>query len=191
MRKSPKKSSIRIIAGEWRGRRLPVLDAEGLRPTTDRIRETLFNWLMHDLQGAKCLDVFAGSGVLGFECLSRGADFVQFCDANVVALNNIRSSIELLDPQLSKERTKLLSGDALKMLTSPASTQFDIVFLDPPYRLNLIGQCTKLLEQNGWLTDHAIIYIELPKRSRFEVSENWQVSKEGSAGQSQYRLYRR
>jgi len=191
MSKNTKSNTIRIIAGQWRGRRLPVLNYSGLRPTTDRVRETLFNWLMHDISGSKCLDVFAGTGVLGLECLSRGAEFVQFIESNKQALNSIQNSIEILNSE-KKSDTLFINADANLILEKSSTTTFDIVFLDPPFNEDLIELSASLLEENSWLSDQAIIYIECDiKRSDIKLPSNWMRFKSDKVGQSAYSLYKR
>jgi len=188
MNKHAKSSTIRIIAGSWRGRRLPVLDSDGLRPTTDRVRETLFNWLMHDIAGANCLDLFAGSGVLGIECLSRGAKFVHFVEQN-------RQVAKALDDNLNvllndRSQVKLTIGSALDVLNANRVNQYDVVFLDPPFQSELLAKAIILLQESGCLNEGALIYIEQDsKQSSVVVPETWSLHREGKAGQSRYCLY--
>lgn len=191
MSKHIKSNSIRIIAGKWRGRRLPVLDVDGLRPTTDRVRETLFNWLMHDVAGSRCLDVFAGSGALGFESLSRGAQEVHFFESNSAAAKNIDSNVELLQSDLQASNAKVINGDALKLLAGIAADPFDIVFLDPPFKADVIQQCVDLLESNGWLSETSLIYLEYDKQRDFVLPSHWKLYREGTTVQSRYQLYHR
>ena len=121
---------IRIIAGQWRGRRLPVMELDGLRPTTDRIRETLFNWLMNDIRGQRCLDAFAGSGALGWEALSRGAAQVVFLEQHSEIVAQLQQQCTLLDTQAN---CQIIQADSCHWLQQPPSRLFDVVFLDPPY----------------------------------------------------------
>ena len=176
---------LRIIGGEWRSRRLSFADAEGLRPTPDRVRETLFNWLAPIIDGARCLDPFAGSGALGFEALSRGA-------AEVVMLDKQRSTIKQLQDNLRLlhcERAELIHTDALSYLQQTAASPFDIVFLDPPYRQNLLTPCMDLLERQGWLKAEAYIYLELESEAELpELPVNWQLRHSKKAGQVAYHL---
>ena len=183
--KSSAKGLIRIIAGTHRARRLPVLLADGLRPTTDRVKETVFNWLMAYVPEARCLDCFAGSGGLGFEALSRGAKKVTMVELNKAAAQQLKVNGQTLKADnLTVENT-----DALSFL-STATEQFDVVFLDPPFRKNLIEKSANLLNQ-GWLADQALIYVEMESEHSEQelLPSNWQLLKEKKAGQVSYRLY--
>lgn len=191
MSKHIKSNSIRIIAGKWRGRRLPVIEAQGLRPTTDRVRETLFNWLMHDVAGSRCLDVFAGSGALGLESLSRGAKDAHFFESNSAVAKNLNRSIEALELDLHGSKAKVITGDALKLLSGMASDPFDIVFLDPPFKADVIQQCVELLENNGWLSETALIYLECDKQRDLNMPAHWKLHRQGTTVQSRYQLYHR
>lgn len=148
---------IRIISGRWRGRKLPVQDVEGLRPTTDRVKETVFNWLSGWLPGSRCLDPFAGSGSLAFEALSRGAASVLMLERDKAAAEQLKQNLALLgvDAQGHLEQT-----DSLRYLRQVPAHPFDLVFLDPPFRQGLLAQTAQLLESGGWLTDEALIYVE-------------------------------
>ena len=191
MSKNTRSNTIRIIAGQWRGRRIPVLDITGLRPTTDRVRETVFNWLMNDIAGARCLDVFAGTGVLGLECLSRGAEYVQFIEKNLEAVNLIKQSIKTLSSG-KINKSSFIKADAISRLKNGSEKKFNIVFLDPPFDDDLIESSAALLEENQWLADQAIIYIESDvKHTDFKLPINWRQLKRGMAGQSAYYLYKR
>ena len=184
--KKAKSGSIRIIAGKHRGRKLPVLMAEGLRPTTDRVKETLFNWLMPYIHGSNCLDCFAGAGSLGFEALSRGATKV-----NLIELNKNAAKQLVANKQLLKSNDIAVSNaNVLEFLKTPSNEKFDIVFIDPPFRQNLISQTSELLEQS-WLADDALIYVEMEVEGDQSVPINWQLLKEKIAGQVAYRLYQR
>jgi 16S rRNA (guanine966-N2)-methyltransferase len=179
------KPQVRIIGGKWRGSKLSVVDASGLRPTPDRVRETLFNWLAQDCPGAMVLDCFAGSGVLGFEALSRGA-------AQLVALEQHPQAISSLKLQAERFATsaiEILSGDArdsIKRLTQ----KFNMVFIDPPYaEPQLRSQIFKQLEQRGCLQQAARIYFEWPKPEVFDLpSANLQWLKQKNAGQVNYAI---
>ncbi len=176
---------VRIISGKWRGRKLPVHDSEGLRPTTDRVKETLFNWLAADLHEARCLDLFAGSGSLGFEALSRFASHVDMIELDKVAASQLQSNISTLQV----DNIQVHNTNALQFLDGPAKP-YDIVFIDPPFRQNLIPLCIEKLAQNGWLSPHAMIYIEAEKEfGEPNVPETWQLHREKCAGQLAYRLY--
>ncbi len=155
-------SQIRIIGGDWRGRRLKVPAGEGLRPTPDRVRETLFNWLAPDLRGARVLDAFAGAGALGLEAASRGARSVTLVerDRRVAALLQ-RQAGELDDAG----RVEVVAADVLDYLRDPSPQRYDLVFIDPPYdRPQLREQLLQALEQGGRLEPQARIFVEWPKR---------------------------
>lgn len=194
MRKTkPKQQSkatgfIRIISGQYRGRKLPVHDIEGLRPTTDRVKETLFNWLMMDIRDAKVMDCFAGAGSLGFEALSRFAAQATFIELDRSAAKQLRANTELL--QL--ENAEIINSDAISQLKDNRSgQQFDVVFVDPPFRKNLLSPCCQLLENQAWLTEQALIYVEFEREARPDFPANWSIVKEKQAGQVTCRLYRR
>lgn len=187
MNKRAKSNTIRLISGQWRGRRLPVLDSDGLRPTTDRVRETLFNWLMHDVSGANCLDLFAGSGALGLECLSRGAARVEFVESNKAVCETLRSNLFSLEVG---RKASLHCDDGLAFLNHQPVEPFDLVFLDPPFSSNLIEPAMTLLVANDWLAESALVYVEQSStRDDPRVPETWSIHREGKAGQSRYWLY--
>lgn len=178
---------VRIISGLWRGRKLPVHDAEGLRPTTDRVKETLFNWLAQDIPHAKCLDLFAGSGGLGFESASRQADKVTMLEMNPQAFAQLKTNIAAL----KASNIEAVNTDTLAYLKQPGQA-YDVVFIDPPFRQGLLQETVQLLEQNGWLAANAMIYIESEKELPLtELPESWQLSREKLAGQVCYRLFER
>ena len=190
MNKRAKSNSIRIIAGQWRGRRISVVDSDGLRPTTDRVRETLFNWLMHDLAGASCLDLFAGSGVLGFECLSRGASDVDFVEMDKVVARNVQQNLQEFLPNSDDEKANVNNQDAIKFLNSGNRKQYDIVFVDPPFQSTLALESLKLLSEGGWLNDNALVYLEIDSHNQApKIPEGWELYRQGKAGQSAYYLY--
>lgn len=186
MNKRAKSNTIRIIAGQWRGRRLPVLDHDGLRPSTDRVRETLFNWLMHDISSARCLDLFAGSGALGLECLSRGADSVVFVESNKRVAEQLQQNLQSLQ---ALDKGDVINQNALNTVRQQAKAPFDLVFLDPPFDSDLLSQVMPLLNDNGWLADNALIYVEQPSKQDPYPTPDWAVYKEGKAGHSRYTLY--
>ncbi|WP_086981886.1 16S rRNA (guanine(966)-N(2))-methyltransferase RsmD [Vibrio aphrogenes] len=176
---------IRIISGLWRGRKLPVHDAQGLRPTTDRVKETLFNWLAPEIPHAKCLDLFAGSGGLGFEAASRQAELVTMVELNKQAYQQLTQNAQ----QLKATNIEIHHQDALTFLQQTGQA-YDIVFIDPPFRQGLLEQTLNLLQQNGWLTDHGLVYIETEKELQLPpLPPQWQLHREKTAGQVCYRLY--
>ncbi len=180
---------IRIIAGSHRGRRLSVPDAPGLRPTGDRIRETLFNWLQPVIDSARCLDAFAGSGVLGLEALSRGA-------AEVVALERSPVVAEALTrsaAQLGLEALQVVNSDALNWLRDTPVRPFDILFLDPPFdtAATLLPPLFTLLEQRGWVRNGGLIYLEQERRATAPpLSETWQPQRQQQSGEVAFGLWR-
>ncbi|WP_314878593.1 16S rRNA (guanine(966)-N(2))-methyltransferase RsmD, partial [Haemophilus parahaemolyticus] len=151
---------VRVIAGLWRGRKLPVLNAEGLRPTTDRVKETLFNWLMMDVANARCLDCFAGSGSLGIEALSRQAQAVVFLEKFANAAQQLKKNLA----SLKTDKGTVINTDTLTYLSQKNSTEpFEIIFIDPPFHHNFVPQVLTLLQQNNWLAENALIYVETEK----------------------------
>ncbi|WP_137673422.1 16S rRNA (guanine(966)-N(2))-methyltransferase RsmD [Agarivorans sp. Toyoura001] len=179
---------VRIIAGQWRGRKLKVLNSEGLRPTTDRVKETVFNWLNPYLTNSHCLDLFAGSGSLGFEALSRFASFTTFVEKDAQAAKQLKANLQLLD--LPSERAKLVNGDSLQWLKQTPSEGYNIVFIDPPFRCDLLEPSCRLLSENGWLKADALVYIEFENEgAEPELPANWSCIKSKQAGQVNYRLY--
>ncbi|MFP1982101.1 16S rRNA (guanine(966)-N(2))-methyltransferase [Lonsdalea quercina] len=178
---------IRIIGGQWRGRKLPVPHSPGLRPTTDRVRETLFNWLAPVIQQARCLDCFAGSGALALEALSRYAAHATLLEAERGIARQLSQNLSLL----RAENASVIHTDALQWLAQPGEA-FDVVFLDPPFRQGLLDNTVNLLETQGWLADEAWIYIETEAENRtLNLPANWQLHREKVAGQVAYRLYAR
>ncbi|MDN3521312.1 16S rRNA (guanine(966)-N(2))-methyltransferase RsmD [Halomonas ramblicola] len=183
-RQSP--GRLRIIGGEHRRRLLPVLDSPGLRPTPDRVRETLFNWLATALPGARVLDLFAGTGALGLEALSRGARETTFVEHDGRVARQLATNLETLG---ASERGRVVTDDARAFLRgTPAS--FSLVFLDPPFRQGLADPCCAALEA-GWLADEALIYLEVEAGLVPEVPATWLLHREVRAGDSHGRLYRR
>ena len=160
---------------------------EGLRPTPDRVRETLFNWLQWDITGLRCLDFFAGSGALAFEAVSRGA-------ASALMVEQDRRVVQRLQQhsrELAADRLSVRQFDALKFLSGPPEP-FDLVFLDPPFGNDLLGPLCQVLEQGGWLTPQAFIYCESEARlGEPAIPPNWQWLKAKQSGDVGYRLARR
>lgn len=177
-------NSVRIVGGEWRRRVLHFPDSEGLRPTPDRVRETLFNWLGQDLTGLACLDLFAGSGALGFEAASRGAAKVVLVEAAPRVLAALRGNAKTLD---NEGKLEIVKGDALQYLVS-ARSKFDVVFLDPPYRQGWIPRLAERLPRV--LKDAAAIYVE----AEYEIdslvvgTSAWHAVRRGRAGEVYFHL---
>lgn len=181
--------SFRVIAGKWRSRRLSFPAVEGLRPTTDRVRETVFNWLASDIDGARVLDVFAGSGSLGIEALSRGADSVTFIERDRSAAQALRENLSLL-----QGNGEVVQNDALEWLKSgllaSSPVQYDLILLDPPFRKGLLDDCLELLSQSEIIKTGTLIYLELEKeRNDLPLPPDWRRLKEKVAGQVSYCLY--
>lgn len=185
---SARTSSVRIIGGEWRSRKLTVPEAPGLRPTPDRVRETLFNWLAPTIQGARVLDAFAGSGALFLEALSRGASNGVAIDSNTDAVNNLRRNLALLEC----EDAEVLRVDALQYLNNNAEHGFDIVLLDPPFHQDLLLSACELLDSNDWLNERAWIYTESEQApSSLGVPSTWRLHREKHTGQVHYALWQK
>lgn len=187
-RRPSEMGQVRIIGGQWRSRRLSFPAEEGLRPTTDRVRETLFNWLAPQLPGARVLDAFAGSGALLLEALSRGAGEGLAWELNPKAVAALRQNLQLL--QCSQALVEPI--DTLGALGQKASAGFDIVFLDPPFNRQLLAPAAALLEQQGWLNPAAWIYTESehPPAS-LAVPTGWRLHRDKRAGQAHYALWQR
>lgn len=193
--KSPKSApahggdgQLRIIAGQWRSRQFNFPMAAGLRPTPNRVRETLFNWLAPYVEGASVLDLFAGSGALFLEALSRGAGSALALDLNPAAINSLRGHLHTLNC----DNGQLQQIDALIYLQQPAAAPFDLVFLDPPFSQNLLLPACNLLEQNGWLATDAWVYTESEHSpSSLGMPGNWRLHREQKAGQVYYALWQR
>ncbi|MDA3134523.1 16S rRNA (guanine(966)-N(2))-methyltransferase [Atlantibacter subterranea] len=178
---------IRIIGGQWRGRKLPVTDSPGLRPTTDRVRETLFNWLAPYMVDARCLDCFAGSGALGLESLSRYAASATLLEMERPVAQQLQKNLATL----KAAHGKVVNTNTLNYLNQ-TGTPHDIVFIDPPFRKGLLDETLSLLEKNGWLADGALIYVESEVENGMPpVPASWQLHREKVAGQVAYRLYLR
>jgi 16S rRNA (guanine966-N2)-methyltransferase len=194
MMNAVKRGQCRIIAGKWRGRNIKFEDAEGLRPTTDRIRETVFNWLQPYIRQSHCLDCFAGSGVLGFEALSRGADEVVFIEQNIKTVKSLKDNARLL----GANNAVIHHADALDWLQSISTDenlkqrlngQFDLVFLDPPFHSDLLTKCCVLLAGSGCLAEDAIIYVEHAVDANVVLPDNWFCLKQKKSGQVAYKLF--
>jgi len=180
-------NELRIVGGEWRGRRLKFAPSTAIRPTPDRVRETLFNWLQPVVRGARCLDLFAGSGALGMEALSRGAGAVVFVDEDTRAIRQIRVALEGF--AVAAPETHV--SEALRFLRGPA-TAFDIVFVDPPFGSGLLAPACALLEEGRWLAPAAFVYLEAPRREPLpDLPPTWRLLKAKHAGEVGYYLAER
>lgn len=195
-RRASQSRVLRIIGGSWRGRRwrFPALD--GIRPTPDRVRETLFNWLGARVPGARCLDLFAGSGALGLEALSRGAGHTTFVEKEALAVHEIRARLAEWGATgalvAQTDALHFLAGSTGSSSGTPGSQPFDIVFLDPPFDSGLLSPVARLLEQRGWLADGVRIYVETAGSEGLpELPDSWQAVKSKQAGAVGYHLLER
>ncbi|MFU8785245.1 16S rRNA (guanine(966)-N(2))-methyltransferase RsmD [Aliidiomarina sp.] len=176
---------IRIIGGQWRGRKLPVADLPGLRPTTDRVKETLFNWLQFELRDARVLDVFAGTGSLGFEALSRGARELVMIEKANQAARQLQQNVATL---AAADRATVICADALATLHGTIGT-FNLVLLDPPFNQALLQPCIDQLAAGNLVANQGWVYIECEQQLTFTTPANWRLHREKTAGQVAYRLY--
>jgi 16S rRNA (guanine966-N2)-methyltransferase len=175
---------IRIISGQWRRRLLRVAPVDGLRPTPDRVRETLFNWLMGSIEGARCLDLYAGTGALGFEAASRGAAKVVLVEKDARAVAGMAAAAS----ELGAEQVEVVHADVRRWLQG-AATPFDIVFLDPPYGSEDLGGLCARLQENGWLAPAALVYLETRASPHSpELPDGWHYLRRQKAGQVRYHL---
>ncbi|CDZ77857.1 Ribosomal RNA small subunit methyltransferase D [Legionella massiliensis] len=177
------KQTVRIIGGQYRGKKLHFPEIDGLRPTPDRVKETLFNWLMNDIRGARCLDAFAGSGALGFEAYSRGAEQVVFVEASAQAYSNLKH----LASSFQSDKLIVIQDKAENYLQK-ALERFDIIFLDPPFAKNHLPQCINLLASSELLVNGGLLYIESEEKQQVD-SSRWLERKSKQAGQVSYSLY--
>ncbi len=180
-------NSVSIIAGHWRGTKLQVANVSGLRPTSARIRETLFNWLQNDIRRAHCLDLFAGSGALGFEAASRGAASVTLVDEHPKLYQQMQETVD----RLKAGQVSIIQQDAMRFLQNN-TTEYDLVFLDPPFQAEILKPCCHALEQQGSLSENAKIYVETDKHAALDdLPDNWQQLRSKTAGEVAYHLFQR
>jgi 16S rRNA (guanine966-N2)-methyltransferase len=181
-------SHLRIIGGQWRGRKLEFMAVDGLRPTPDRVRETLFNWIQPYLAGARCLDLFSGSGALGLEALSRAAESVTFIDLHTITTRQLQNNLHLL----KANNAEVVQADVMQWLEARQTDiepRYDLVFMDPPFRKDMVARCCELLESRNLLADNAVIYVETESSHTPQVPSNWREHRSKTAGQVSYRLY--
>lgn len=184
LKKSPQ-GRLRIVAGIWRSRVLDIADVEGLRPTSERIRETLFNWLSMNINGARCLDLCAGTGALGLEALSRGAAETVLVEKSAKAVGALRQNVATL----GADKAVVRHADALEFLQSSACGTFDIVFLDPPFAADMLEDLCRLIDKQAILTANARVYLEQDVAGpEVELPEGWVVLKSKTAGNVRYSL---
>lgn len=183
MNKTPP-GQVRIIGGSLRGSKLPVPDMPGLRPSGDRARETLFNWLQHEIQGKRVIDLFAGSGALGFEAASRGAADVLMLERDGLLAQSLRDSAK----RLKVEMVRVEYADALTWLARTPDQQFDLAFMDPPFGAGLWSAAARALIP--WLGDRAWVYVELARSAAFDPPAGWTVHRQGQTRDVRHVLYR-
>lgn len=176
---------LRIVGGRWRRRLLPIVEVDGLRPTSERIRETLFNWLATDVDCARCLDLCAGTGALGLEALSRGAAGAVFVERSRRAADALCNAVAVLDAA----DAEIVCAAAEDWLATANPREFDIVFLDPPYRAGLLPELCRLLHERAWLATDALIYLEHDRHAAEPaLPAQWRTLKDKTAGNVRYRL---
>ena len=181
------RNSVRIIAGTWRGRRIHFPDMPALRPTPDRVRETLFNWLQHSITDTRCLDLFAGSGALGLEALSRGAREVVFVEQFAAAARALQEQLGRFG---GAAKGSILEMGAARFLRTPAAP-FDVAFLDPPFGTNALAEYIPLLDAGNWLNAGGLVYLENERSAGVPVLPgHWELLKSKSAGEVGYHLVR-
>ena len=181
------RNSVRIIAGAWRGRRVHFPDLPELRPTPDRVRETVFNWLQHSIAGTRCLDLFAGSGALGLEALSRGARDVVFVEQFQLAARSVEEQLIRFG---GAARGRVMTMGAARFLRTPAEP-FQIVFLDPPFGKDALAEYVPLLDQGNWLAAGSLVYLENERLAGVPaIPQHWELLKSKSAGEVGYHLAR-
>jgi 16S rRNA (guanine966-N2)-methyltransferase len=176
---------VRIIGGRLRGSKLPVPDATGLRPTGDRVRETLFNWLQGELAGIRAIDLFAGTGALGFEAASRGAANVRMLERDPRVAQGLRETAQ----RLKADAVQVEAADALAWLARPPTDAFDLAFLDPPFAAGLWTECAQRLDP--WLAPQAWVYVESPAATPPPLPAGWREHRRGATREVAYALYRR
>ena len=185
MAKKSRPGRLRIVAGKWRSRLLDIAEVDGLRPTAERIRETLFNWLAPTIAGSRCLDLCAGTGALGFEALSRGAREVLFVEKSPLAARVLRANAKMLDAGGAGIR----QDDALEFLGGSPGQPFDIVFLDPPFAAAMHGELCRLLDERSWVRPGSLVYIEEDRETApVELPAGWSLTRSGTAGKVRYSL---
>ncbi len=186
LKPNPSTGTIRVIGGTLRGSKIEVVNAPGLRPSSDRMRETLFNWLMHKVPGACCLDLFAGTGALGIEALSRGARFVSFVEPNSLVANKLQANLLRLN-----QSTFELQTTSAEQFLRLSKNNFDLVFLDPPFEAQMWDAICYALEHSQLLALDAWIYLESPHNQPIKLPENWSLWRETRMGDVRAAIYRR
>ena len=183
--KQSRPGRLRIVAGKWRSRLLQIADDPALRPTAERVRETLFNWLAPQLAGARCLDLFAGTGALGLEALSRGAAEVVFVENSPRAVATLKQNVATL----AATGASILTTDSMRYLRDIPAKRFDVVFLDPPYAADMYDELCRLLHENAWCAAEARIFLEQPRDAEMPaLPDGWEILKDKTAGNVRYCL---
>ncbi|MGH1537822.1 MAG: 16S rRNA (guanine(966)-N(2))-methyltransferase RsmD [Gammaproteobacteria bacterium] len=181
-----KRNSLRIVGGDWRSRRIQFIDSAKIRPTPDRVRETLFNWLAAEVRGAKCLDLFAGSGALGFEAMSRGAQQAVLVEADTRIAATLVEQRDLFNA----EGMEIRNQNALSYLQK-VSQKFDLIFLDPPFASDLLEQVVSIILDHQLISDNGLLYIESPSQQEGLMSlESLTCMREKITGEVRYALYK-
>ncbi|BAP58478.1 16S rRNA (guanine(966)-N(2))-methyltransferase RsmD [Candidatus Tachikawaea gelatinosa] len=181
---------IRIIGGKWKNKKISVINNQELRPTSNRMRETLFNWLMPYIDKAFCLDCYAGTGALGLEAISRNAQHVTFLELQEKIFKILIENIK----EIKAEKYIIANKtDTIYWLSNKSNYRYDIIFIDPPFLKNLLKKTIDFLEKNHWLSDKAIIYIESKKEKineyNFNIPKNWLLQHKKSMGNVTCFLY--
>ena len=182
-------SSVRIVGGKFKGLKIPYRASSDVRPTSNKNRETLFNWLINDIEGATCLDMFAGTGALGIEAISRGANFVYFCEKKGRMRSKIKKTVDRLNIHCQTDIININSLDFF--FQHKIKEPLDIIFLDPPFRKNFIGKALKEIEKQGLVSKGSILFVEIEKEKEIEeLFINWDLVKSKIGGQTRYSLFR-
>jgi len=185
--RGPQRFVLRIIGGEWRGRKIHFPPVAAIRPTPDRVRETVFNWLQSAVAGRRCLDLYAGSGALGLEALSRGAREVVFVDLEPAVSRHLVATLQ----RLGCDRGRVIRSDA-RSFVSGSAEPFDIIFLDPPFGESVLADVCRRVEAGGWLAPGGHVYLEAPASAGPpELPDRWSLLKSKRAGEVGYHLARR
>jgi 16S rRNA (guanine966-N2)-methyltransferase len=187
-----KERQLRIIGGQWRGRKLDFPDVDAIRPTPNRVRETLFNWLQGTIIDSHCLDLFAGSGALALEALSRGAASVIMVEKDNAAVQQLHAHLNTLGANQQPPRAQIIHADALAYLRRIPEQTFDVVFLDPPFTQDFLRPCIELLEQHAWLAGNAWVYLEVEKgHKELNLPDNWSLHRSKTTGNVTSHLVKR
>ena len=182
-------SNVRIVGGRFKGLKIPFKASAELRPTSNKSRERLFNWLMNDIEGATCLDMFSGTGALGLEAISRGAKFVYFFEKRRKTCSGIEQTVEKLNIE---DQTEIINTDSLDFyFQSRIKRPVDIIFIDPPFRKGLMKKVFKKIKEQKIISNNSIIYAEMEKEKEIEeIILDWNLIKSKTSGQTRYCLFK-